>query len=86
MTNELEYYVGGMNKYFKKMLRQLTVGDIGIIKFVSFVFGMLFASWFPRLAKKLEPLFVLIGLILMLPLLIKMLGLLMDVFRIKRRF
>lgn len=86
MGYDIEYYTDGAGKCVKRLMRQLTAGDIGVIELVSFLFGMLAASCFPRLTKKLRPLLILISIIAMAPLLIKMVHIVLDVFKIKVKF
>ncbi len=85
MTGDLEYYVEGTNKVLKRTMKQLTVWDIGAIKVTCLFLGMLIASWFPRLTKKLKPLLALVSLILIVPVIIKVVRIVLDVFRIRIR-
>lgn len=81
MTKSLSIYCESIQDYLKKLVKKLTVGDIGVIKYVSFVVGLLFASWFPKFTKKLKPLFVITGIILMIPVVIKAVKTFKEVFK-----
>lgn len=81
MTKSLSVYYESIQDFLKKLLKKLTVGDIGAMKYVSFVVGLLFASWFPRFTKKLKPLFVITGIILMIPVAVKAAKTFKEVFK-----
>ncbi len=83
MTKTMDYYCDGVQDYSRKMMKKLSVYDVGVIKYVCFVFGMLFATWFPNFTKRCKTLFVVVGVILMVPVVIKAVNTFKEVFKYK---
>lgn len=83
MMKTLDFYYNGIAKFFKKMIKRLTVYDVGVIKFICFTIGLIFASWFPNFTKKFKMLFLLFGIILVIPVVAKAFKICNEVFKCK---
>ncbi len=81
MKKNADYYLNGLKTCGEKFTKKITTYDLHVLRWLSFLAGMLFASCLPKLTKKLRGLFVLISFILMLPMIFRMLGVIKNVFK-----
>ena len=81
MMKSVEYYTNGMKICGKKFIKKMTLYDLRAMGVTCAVTGMLFASCLPRVTKKIRGMLALTSFFLMIPVLIKTIKIMKDVFK-----
>lgn len=81
----LQGYWEGLLAFGNKMLKKINLFDLGAIKYICFVTGILFAFCFPRMTKKMKPFFAVTGIIVMIPTFFKMIKTMNDIFYVHKK-
>lgn len=80
MARSLSVYVDAFGEFRKKLSKKLDKNDIAALKYSGFFLGLLIASWFPKFTKRVRTVFAVLGIILILPTVIKAIKTFREVF------
>ena len=84
MTKSLTTYRDELGDFVKRLRKRMDEFDRRAANYVCFVAGVIFAAWFPKFTKKHKDVFVVVGILLMIPTIVKAVGILRKMFSSRR--